>query len=244
MLSEANKIKALEEELARTKEEFSRFVYVASHDLNEPLRKVLSFGDMLKSKYSSSIDSKGQDYIERMQSSSRRMQILLNDLLQYSRTETLKDHFEEINLGLLLDKVKNKLKANYGDAVDTIKAEGLTNIEANPVFIGQLLEQILSNALLYQAIPNQARVSIKVETLTNLCRINFIDNGIGFEAEHHEKVFLPFHRLHGKSSNYPGSGLGLAICRRIVERHSGSINIKSTVGEGTTVSISLPIKQN
>lgn len=244
MLSEADRIKALEDELAKTKEEFSRFVYVASHDLNEPLRKVLSFGDMLKTKYSSSLDSKGQDYIERMQSSSKRMQSMLNSLLQYSRTNTSEDQFENLDLNHILDQVKTKLRTEHGKAVDGIESENLSLIEGNLVFITQLFEQLLDNALRYQKEANQAKVKIEAKIKNNSCEINIIDNGIGFDLKYRDKIFSPFERLHGRSSPYQGAGLGLAICKAIVDRHSGLIEAFSREDEGTLIKLSLPVKQH
>ncbi|MDA0772674.1 MAG: ATP-binding protein [Cyanobacteria bacterium] len=228
------------QELTKVKEEFGAFTYVASHDLNEPLRKVKAFSDKLKSKYASVIDDKGMQYLDIIHNATIRMQVLLSDLLDYSRTNTLELNPEPIDLNLLV----NELKTNLGTSMQVpdidFQTNNLPKVNANKTFMTQLLTHLIRNALMYQEAGTTPNLKINAEAKDDYLEISVKDNGIGFEEDLKERIFKPFERLHNRSSVYPGTGLGLAICRKIAERHSGTISADSSPNQGSVFTVKLP----
>jgi PAS domain S-box-containing protein len=234
-------------QLARSNRELQDFAYVASHDLQEPLRKIQAFADRLKKKYATTLGDEGSDYLERMQSAAQRMQLLIQDLLALSRISTGGKPVVPVALGQVAREVVVDLSSAREESGATVEIGDLPTIEADPTQIRQLLQNLLSNALKFrrEAVPPLIRVQAELlrAPVGQQVRITVQDNGIGFEEKYRERIFTPFERLHGRDE-YAGTGMGLAICRRIVERHGGTIEAHGTAGAGATFCITLPIDQS
>jgi PAS domain S-box-containing protein len=222
--------------------ELEDFAYVASHDLQEPLRKIQAFGDLLSTKYADSLPPQASDYIERMRSAARRMQVLINDLLAFSRVTTKGKPFVPVDLGVIAHEVAKDLEMRVHDAGGEIVIGELPHLDADPMQMRQLLQNLAGNALKFHQPGVPPRVQISGRALNDHCEIVVADNGIGFEERYAEKIFTMFERLHGRGK-YEGTGIGLAICRRIAERHGGTITARSTPGEGSTFTVVLPLRQ-
>jgi PAS domain S-box-containing protein len=235
------------QELAASNTELQQFAYVASHDLQEPLRKIQAFSDRVTSKYSNILPEQGQDYLARMQSAASRMQTLINDLLNLSRVTTKAQPFVVTDLKEIAQEVLSDLEIRIQQTQGQVLLEDLPTLEADPVQIRQLFQNLISNALKFHRddVPPQITVASQINetTLPNSCQIVVQDNGIGFEEKYLDRIFNAFQRLHGRSQ-YEGTGMGLAICRKIVERHGGSITAQSQPGQGSKFMITLPIRQS
>jgi len=235
--------------LAQSNRDLEDFAFIASHDLQEPLRKIQAFGDRLKEKHGEGIGEEGRDYLHRMQNAALRMQALIQALLSYSRVTTRPEPFSTVSLGLLVRQALSDLTARIEQAGARIEVNDLPSVEASPHQMRQLFQNLLSNALKYR---REERPVIKVSGKhmhnpppkkgARRVRILVEDNGIGFDEKYLDRIFQPFQRLHGRG-HYEGTGMGLAICRKIVERHGGTITAKSTPGKGATFIITLPTKQ-
>ncbi len=243
------RLKETAELLTRKNQELQEFVYIASHDLQEPLRKVMAFSDRLKSRYSDVIDEKGLDYMKRMQNATERMQTFINDLLMYSRVTTKARPYEPVDLKMVFNEVVNDLEVKIQESRGRVEAEGLAIIEADPLQMRQLFQNLIGNALKFRKKSEPPVVRIKgvfLEPEDNgsgrLYRITVQDNGIGFDERYADRIFGVFQRLHGRNE-YRGSGIGLSICKKIVERHRGRIMARSSPGEGSTFIVLLPEKQ-
>ncbi len=235
-------------EYARRLEESNKnledFAYIASHDLQEPLRKVLTFSDRLNEKYQGLLDETGQDYLNRMRNATIRMQTLIADLLAYSRIGTQANPFSEVNLSEIINEVISVLDIRRENCQGEIRVGELPTIQADPTQIYQLFQNLIGNALKFHAENVHPNINIHSEKKgENECQIFVSDNGIGFEPQYVDRIFKPFQRLVSKDA-YEGAGIGLAICYRIVNRHHGSITATSVPGSGSTFIITLPIKQN
>ena len=239
-------------ELERSNQELQEFAYVASHDLQEPLRKVQTFSDRLKNKYKESLDEKGTDYLQRIQNSAVRMQTLINDLLTYSRVTTKAKPFQQVNLNKVTLDVVNDLEILIERIKGRVEVNNLATLDADEVQIRQLLQNLISNALKFHKGDVAPLVTVDGQTLedstiqakssTGLYQLTVHDNGIGFDEKYLDRIFNIFQRLHGRGV-YEGTGVGLAICRKIAIRHGGDITAKSRPGEGSTFIVTLPIKQ-
>jgi len=226
--------------LEASNRELEDFAYVASHDLQEPLRKIQAFGDRLKAKHAAALDPQARDYIERMQAAAKRMQILINDLLSFSRVTTKAQPFVPVDLGVVAHEVAHDLELRAHDAGGEIVIGALPSIEADPLQMRQLLQNLASNALKFHRQGVPPRVEISGEAVDGRAQIVVADNGIGFEEKYADRIFTMFERLHGRGT-YEGTGIGLAICRKIAERHGGEIAARSTPGQGSTFIVTLPI---
>ncbi|MDQ3013227.1 MAG: CHASE3 domain-containing protein [Acidobacteriota bacterium] len=234
----------LNQELGRSNRELQDFAYVASHDLQEPLRKIQAFGDRLKSKYGPALNDEGRDYLDRMQNSARRMHTLINDLLEYSRVATKGQPFTPVDLNQVASDVLGDLEVRVQQSGGRVEMGELPVMDADPLQMRQLLQNLIGNALKFYRPEQPPVVRVTAEgTEDGLCLIAVADNGIGFEEKYLDRIFTPFQRLHGRSE-YEGTGMGLAVCRRIAERHGGTITAQSTPGQGTTFLVTLPLKQN
>jgi signal transduction histidine kinase len=246
--------KRIEAELARSNAELEQFASVASHDLQEPLRKVLAFGDRLKAKYDELLDDEGRDYLKRMENASKRMQILINDLLTLSRVTTKGNPFIPVNLTDVVQQVLSDLEIRIQQTGGRVEVDNLPTIDADPTQIHLLMQNLIGNALKYHREEEAPVIKIKSKPLNGqeqgwadrpsgngLRQIIVEDNGIGFDEKYLDRIFIPFQRLHSRG-HYEGTGIGLAICRKVAERHGGSITAKSTPGKGTTFIVTLPIK--
>jgi PAS domain S-box-containing protein len=237
-------------ELERRNKDLEDFAFIASHDLQEPLRKIRTFGDLLLHKTVLSLNEPSRDYLQRMIDSAARMQTLLKALLKYSRVTRQERIFNRIDLGKSVEESIRSLEMLVQEKGALVEVGDLPRLEADPAQMTQLFQNLIGNALKFHRPNEPPRVRIYAHALEQggpgkgkAYEICVEDNGIGFEAEKHfERILLPFQRLHG-SSEYGGVGMGLAICRKIVERHGGNLKARSTPGEGSTFIITLPEKQ-
>jgi signal transduction histidine kinase len=239
------------EELTRSNRELEDFAFVASHDLQEPLRKIRAFGDRLMSTYGQELDGKGVDYIERMKTAAERMSNLISDLLEFSRISTRGKEFIEVDLETVMTDILGDLEIAIQESSSQIKADKLPVIQGDKGQMYQLFLNLLSNAIKFRKADAAPQISIgyERETTNDLLTgaaldwhvITISDNGIGFEQEFADKIFVPFQRLHGRSE-YKGTGIGLAVCRRIVDRHGGNISAVSELGTGTVFTVKIPVK--
>jgi PAS domain S-box-containing protein len=236
-------------ELQRSNEELQQFALVVSQDLQQPLRKVQAFGDQLASHSRDALDDRGREHLARMQEAVARMQQLINDLLSVARITTQGEAFSLVDLNPIAAAAVADLRAQIDHLGGAIEVEPLPSIEADPLQMRQLLQNLLANALKFHRadVPPKVRVSCEcVATLSEhgdqqsdmQYRLLVEDNGIGFEPRYLDRIFTVFQRLHPRGE-YEGTGVGLAICRKIVERHGGSITARSTPGEGSTFIVTL-----
>ena len=230
-------------ELKRSNDALDEFASVASHDLQEPLRKILSFGEQLVATAGPALEGDARRHVERMLGAADRMRTLINDLLTYSQVATRVVPFAATDLAGVAREVVADLEATIADAGGRIEIGELPVIDADTAQMRQLLQNLLGNALKYRRkdVPPVVRLSSACSGGRN-CTITVADNGIGFNDRYAEKIFKMFERLHARTQ-YAGSGIGLAICRKIVERHSGTIVATSTAGQGATFTVTLPITQ-
>jgi two-component system, LuxR family, sensor kinase FixL len=238
--------------LEKSNKELEDFAHIASHDLQEPLRKVITFGNRLKDKYAAELPENAQDYLNRMQSASERMKTLINDLLDFSRITSRGKEFEEVKLNELIADVLNNLEVKVEAENAQFAISDLGTIEGDYSQLYRLVQNIISNALkyrktdtdplirIYSRTANRERQEISTNLENNYCHLYIKDNGIGFDEKYLDKIFAPFQRLHGRRE-YEGTGMGLAICSKIVSRHNGMLTAKSAPGQGSTFIISLPV---
>lgn len=241
-------------ELARSNSELQQFASIASHDLQEPLRKIQTFGNRLKNKYAEELTSQGLDYLERMQNAAERMQILIDDLLSLSRVTTKAQPFVAVNLNQITQEVLSDLEVRIQQCNNCVSVSELPIIDADPVQMRQLLQNLISNALKFHHGEKPQAIKIYSQKLENTedttgdsstlewFQLIVEDNGIGFDEKYLDRIFNVFQRLHTRSE-YEGTGMGLAICRKIAERHGGSITGKSTLGQGAKFIVTLPKQQ-
>ncbi|RRB06279.1 PAS domain-containing sensor histidine kinase [Larkinella rosea] len=246
-LEEANRL------LIRSNENLQTFAYVASHDLQEPLRKIQQFGDLLKGNYREGLGD-GINYLERMQSAASRMSQLIRDLLNFSRISTQLHMSTAVSLADIVDQVLTTLDIAIQEAQAQVTVEPLPTVGGDATQLGQLFQNLIGNALKFrrtELVPQITIRSAKVRYLdlppsvkpvrpaNEYYQIDVIDNGIGFDEKYVDRIFQVFQRLHGKGE-FAGTGIGLAICERVVNNHGGVIKAKSQLGQGSTFSVYLP----
>lgn len=229
--------------LEQSNRDLQEFAYIASHDLQEPLRKVLAFGDRLVNKYGDSLDETGKDYLKRMRDASQRMQTLINDLLSFSRVSTRAQPFARVDLNDVLADVVSNLENQIDRTHGKVEFGKLPVIEADPTQMYQLMQNLINNGLKFHQEERSPVIQVSASNARDKCKLTVKDNGIGFDMQYLDRIFKPFQRLHSRQE-YEGSGMGLAICRRIVERHGGEITALSTPGEGSAFIITLPMHQS
>ena len=243
--------------LEQSNRELESFAYVASHDLQEPLRKVQAFGERLQAKYSDSLGEQGRDYLQRMQGAATRMQNLIHGLLTYSRITTKAQPFVPVDLTQIAHEVISDLETRIEQASGRVEVGKLPVIEADPTQMRQLLQNLIGNALKFHRKDEAPVVNISAEVLNGgggyssvegpphieSYQISVADNGIGFDEKYLDRIFQVFQRLHGRSE-FEGTGIGLATCRKIVERHAGTITATSAPEQGAIFVITLPYKQS
>jgi PAS domain S-box-containing protein len=242
------RLRDLAAELARSNRELEDFAYIASHDLQEPLRKILTFGDRLKMITGDALNDQGRDYLDRMQKAAGRMQILIEGLLTYSRVTTKAEPFSPVNLTQIAQDILSDLELQLEQTHGQIELGALPTIEADPTQMRQLFQNLINNALKFHRADTAPRVKIQSNPVSDSANgghyeIVIVDNGIGFEEKYNTRIFEVFERLHGRGE-YEGSGIGLAICRKIVERHNGRIVASGVPGQGATFTMTLPAKHN
>ncbi len=239
-------------QLESANKDLDRFAFMASHDLQEPLRKIRIFSDLLYVKYKDILDDDGKMNIVRIQGAAERMQSLIKDILTFSKITIEKGSFVKTSLNAVVDDVLTELDTVVREKNAKVIVDKLPSLHVNPGLIRPLFYNLISNALKYSKKNVSPVVNIKSESQQGTqdtvkpeqkyCRIYIQDNGIGFDQKYSEEIFGMFKRLH-LNTEYEGTGIGLALCKKIVEEHSGFISAKSKVNEGSTFIISLPVRQ-
>ncbi|MBD2458221.1 PAS domain-containing protein [Nostoc sp. FACHB-87] len=238
------------QELSRSNEALQEFAFIASHDLQEPLRKIKTFSERLLITCGDSLPEAASDYLERMQNAVLRMQTLIEGLLTLSRVTTRAQPFVSVSLAEITQEVLSDLEVLIQQTGATVEVEDLPTIKADPLQMRQLMQNLIGNALKFHPPQMTPIVKIYSQHLNNqsaqlavgleFCQIIIEDNGIGFEQKYSDRIFQIFQRLHGRRE-YEGTGIGLTICRKIAERHFGTITAQSTPGKGTKLIVNLPI---
>ncbi len=236
--------------LEKSNKELENFAFVASHDLQEPLRKIEAFGNRLVTRYGDQLGDDGKMYVDRMQNAASRMRRLITDLLSYCRVTTKAQPFVALDLGKIIEEVLSDLQVAIDEAGATIDVGALPMVEGDPTQIQQLLQNLIGNAIKFRSKDVPPRIKIEGGVGARMegpqesavCEIRIHDNGIGFDEKYLDRIFAVFQRLHGRSE-YEGTGIGLATCRKIVERHNGTIVATSKPGAGSTFIVTLPLKQ-
>jgi two-component system NtrC family sensor kinase len=248
-------IEEVEKKVDERTRELQEFVYGVSHDLQEPLRKVMAFGDRLRDRCAPLLGEDGLDYLKRMQSAADRMRRLINDLLALSRVTTQAKPCVPVNLNTLVSEVLSDLEVLVEQVGGKVEVGTLPTIDADPTQMRQLFQNMLGNALKFRKPDVAPVIQVQAQPVTATdplpddeeeagppkWEIRVQDNGIGFDEKYHDRIFEVFQRLHSRAE-YEGSGIGLSLCRKIVMRHGGSICAHSTLGQGATFLITLPEK--
>jgi PAS domain S-box-containing protein len=262
-------LQALNDRLQISNRELQDFASVASHDLQEPLRKIQAFGDRLRTRHAEGLGAEGQDFLARMQNAAGRMQTLINDLLAFSRVTTKAQPFRPVDLNQVAAEVLSDLESRIEQSGARVEVAALPTIDADPLQMRQLLQNLIGNALKFTQAGVSPRVRVWAEprqTATSTAPAHFGNNGdgappdpsprqppaavdllvgdsgIGFDEKYLDRIFNVFQRLHGRGV-YEGTGIGLAVCRKIVERHGGAITARSRPGDGATFVVTLPFRQ-
>jgi len=234
------------EELARSNADLEQFASAAAHDLQEPLHLIIGFGDLLQSTAGHTLDEKAGEYLQHMLSGAQRMRQLIDDLLKYSRVTTREKAHEPVDLSKVAAGVVADLKRRIDESGGRVEVGPLPTLVAEPSHMRQLLQNLISNALKYRKKDVPPVVKVTGESFQDngrrMCRLQVVDNGIGFKQEYAERIFGIFQRLHSQDE-YDGTGVGLATCARIVQRHGGSISARSQPGEGATFTVELPCEK-
>lgn len=244
----AKQLEEKNEELKRTNKELESFNYVASHDLQEPLRKIQVFSNAILSSESNVLSDKGKEYFTRMNAAANRMRRLIEDLLAFSRATVTNAEFEYCDLNAMLEEVLSTLKFSIEETRAVVESEKLPVAYVIPFQFRQVLQNLISNSIKYRKpnVPPHIKITAKKvreklnnKTATNYIKITLVDNGIGFEQQHADKIFELFQRLHTQNE-YPGTGIGLAICKKIIQNHNGYIEAKAEPDKGATFEIYIP----
>ena len=249
------KLEEFASRLQRSNRELEQFASVAAHDLQEPLRKIQVFGERLQAKCGDELGAQGEDYLVRIQSAIARMRRLINDLLTFSRVATKAQPFQPVDLTQVVHEVMADLEGHIHQTGGHVEVGELPTIEADALQMRQLLQNLVDNALKFHKPAEPPLVQIEGRVFPEMsgdaggnghgsptCQITVRDNGIGFQETYRDRIFEVFQRLHGRQE-YEGTGMGLAICRKIVERHGGTITARSALGQGATFVVSLPVRQ-
>ena len=250
---QAHELQLVNQELLRSNENLLEFSYVASHDLQEPLRKIRQFGDILGSQHAAQLGDEGLDLLRRMQAASVRMSTLIRDLLNYSRLTRQPDLFRQQGLNQIVDEVLTALELTVAEKGAIVEVGQLGNLAGDATQLTQLFRNLLTNALKFAKRDNPPYIRIDSRPMKradlppafqplgkqeSFCAIRVTDNGIGFDPRQAERIFGTFQRLHSKE--YPGTGIGLAIAKKVTENHAGHIMAESQPNQGATFTIYLP----
>ncbi len=238
--------------LESANKDLERFAFMASHDLQEPLRKIRMFSDRLFNKYHT-VSEEDTKSITRIQKAAERMQALIVDILSFSKVSTDKSNFVDIDLNILLKEILLEFDEDIQENKIVISIETMPSLCVNPNLISTLFQNLISNAVKYRRKDIETKINVRHEMSLDLndrsqnltskyCRIFVEDNGIGFDPKYSEEIFGMFKRLH-KNDEYTGTGIGLALCKKIAELHNGYISARSKLGEGSTFILSVPLKQ-
>ena len=233
-LNEKNtQIERQREELSRSNTELEHFAYIASHDLQEPLRTVQSYLQLIRRRYAPKLDQDANEFIDFAVEGATRMRTLIEDLLTYARVSSKARPLEPVALGAALDDVVRALEVRIREKEATITSSALPEVMADQRQLAQLLQNLIANAVKFQKPGEKPVITVSAERRDGDWLVRVKDNGIGMAPEYKEKIFVIFQRLHGRDE-YEGTGLGLAVCKKIVERHGGNIWVESEVGKGAT----------
>lgn len=249
-----HQLEATIHQIKNSNENLEQFAYIASHDLQEPLRKLQAFGDVLQSQFADSLVDGEIDLVRRIQNSARRMQVLVRDLLTYSRLSTQTEPFENVSLERLIKEVISDLEISISEQKATVQVSALPNLLGNPLRLRQLFQNLIANSIKFQKVDQKPLIQITArhsepgelpdelqnQTQRLFLLIEITDNGIGFDEKYKSRIFQPFQRLESRST-YSGTGIGLAICKKVAEIHGGAIDVTSRIGQGSTFKIFLPI---
>ncbi len=227
-------------DLRRSNAELEQFAYVASHDLQEPLRKVASFCQLLERRYAEQLDDRARQYIGFAVDGANRMQGLINDLLEFSRVGRLHTDHGPVDLDALLTRTEDSLSVVLEESGAQLRHDPLPTVHGDATQLGMMLQNLVSNAVKFRSPDRPPRIDVTVERRGALWEIAVADNGIGIEATYAEKVFVIFQRLHTRET-YPGNGIGLALCKKIVEYHGGTIALDPGHGPGARIVLTLPV---
>ena len=228
-------------ELARSNAELEQFAYVASHDLQEPLRKVASFCQLLQRRYSGQLDDRADQYIGFAVDGANRMQTLINDLLAFSRVGRVHDGYAPVDLERVWSATEDALSVGIAESGAVLEHDPLPTVHGDATQLGMLIQNLVTNAVKFRSPEREPHISLSCvpDETEDLWRFAFTDNGIGIEPQYAEQVFVIFQRLHTRSA-YPGNGIGLAMCKKIVEFHGGTITIDPQYAGGTSILFTLP----
>lgn len=235
-------LERMNRELKRSNSDLEHFAAVASHDLQEPLRKIQAFGERLESRYKENLPERGQDYLSRMQNAASRMSTLIQDLLAFSRVTTRAQPFRRLDLNEVIKQVVLDLEIQIEGSHGEVIVGPLRTLDADPLQMRLLFQNLISNGLKFHRPDLPPVVQVSAEEKENFLEITVEDNGVGFDEKYLDRIFELFQRLHGRGE-FEGTGIGLAIARKIVERHGGEIVARSAPQEGTTFLIRLPFTQ-
>lgn len=250
---QATELREANAELKRSNESLQQFAHIASHDLQEPLRRIQAFSDLLKTQFADNISDGETDMIRRIQRSAHRMQMLIKDLLAYSKLSTQREPFKPVLLTEVLDDVVNDLEVSIQEKNARIDIDTLPEVSGSASRLRQLFQNLITNALKFNppgvaplikvqcqpAQPDELPEALQEQASHPFWLITVTDNGIGFDERYKDRIFTPFQRLHD-SSSYGGTGIGLAICQRVAESHGGTIDVSSQLGSGSTFKVFLP----
>lgn len=234
------------EELQRSNEDLMQFAHIISHDLKEPVRKVKIFSGILKSEVGTAISETGNSHIDKIQNAADRMSLMVDGILKYSTINASGYPTEKIDLNDIIENIKSDLELVIQEKRAILIQDQLPVIEGSAILIHQLFYNLINNALKFSKAEEPPRVTIHSEIVKkegqDYIKITIHDNGIGFDASHTEKMFTAFERLHSKDQ-YEGTGLGLALCKKIVDRHNGTIEAVGVIDEGADFIVSIPLRQ-
>ena len=240
-------LQAMAAELTRSNQELEDFAAIASHDLRAPLQKMKSFADLLDEDYKPCLDEEGRDVLQRLRRSVQRMQRLVDDLLELARVRAKGRNFTRVDLTVVAREVVSDLEAVLRATGGFVEIGELPVIDADPMQMHQLLQNLVSNGLKFQKPGENPLIRIESTIVDNpftglpLCRVRVSDNGIGFDNQYADRIFRPFERLHGQHE-YEGSGMGLAVCSKIAQRHGGTITASGVPGDGASFLVSVPVR--
>jgi PAS domain S-box-containing protein len=248
-------LRSFADRLERSNRYLQHFASVAAHDLQEPLRKVRVFGDRLRDKYSDVLDERGQDYLMRITAATARMQLLIDDLLTYSRVSTEVEEYVPVDLQEVVNVVLSDLEVSIAQLDAVIDVGVLPTVHAVPGQMWHLFQNLISNSLKFHKEGSRPVIQVSAQVHSEqdgllfgavdadaTCVLSVTDNGIGFEQGYADKIFGIFERLHSRAQ-YPGTGVGLALCKEIAERHGGGMTAQGTPGEGAMFQVILPMTQ-
>jgi signal transduction histidine kinase len=235
-----DRVKERTASLERSNLNLQQFAFVASHDLQEPLRMVVSYVELLKRAFQGKLDSETEKYMAFAVDGATRMQVLIKDLLAYAQASSQEPVLTRTRLSEVLSQARYSLLASIRETGAEITAGPLPDVDVDPLKMGRVFQNLLSNAIKFRRPGTNPRIQIAAQKKGSEWQVSFHDEGIGFEPQYAEKIFVVFQRLNGKSA-YPGTGLGLAICKRIIEGHGGRIWAEAHPGAGATFHFTLPV---